>query len=64
MLTILSVGTRNDRMAVVDTTARVYGVHSLRVVDASIFPLLPPGHPTSTVYALAEKVAEDIKMGR
>lgn len=51
-------------MAVVDTSGRAFGVHSLRVVDGSIFPLLPPGHSTSTVYALAEKVAENIKMGR
>jgi choline dehydrogenase len=51
-------------MAMADTRGKVYGEYSLRVVDASIFPLLPPGHPTSTVYALAEKVAEDIQMGR
>lgn len=32
--------------------ARVIGVHGLRVVDASAFPLLPPGHPQSTVCKL------------
>ncbi|KAI0442992.1 glucose-methanol-choline oxidoreductase [Xylaria telfairii] len=46
--------------AVIDTKARVYGVHGLRVVDASSFPFLPPGHPQSIVYALAEKIACDI----
>lgn len=35
--------------AVVDSKARVYGVSKLRVVDASAFPFLPPGHPQSTV---------------
>lgn len=30
-------------------SARVIGAHGLRVVDASAFPLLPPGHPQSTV---------------
>lgn len=35
--------------AVTDTKARVNGVQGLRVVDASAFPLLPPGHPMSTV---------------
>ena len=44
-----AMGGKNDSNAVVDTTGRVYGVQSLRVVDASIFPLLPPGHPQSTV---------------
>lgn len=47
-------------MAVVDAKARVFGVKQLRVVDASAFPFLPPGHPTSVVYGLAEKVVEDI----
>jgi choline dehydrogenase len=38
----------------------VYGVQGLRVVDASSFPFLPPGHPQSVVYALAEKIADEI----
>lgn len=54
------MGTRGDEMAVVDAEARVFGVEGLRVVDASSFPLLPPGHPQSTVYMLAEKIAEGI----
>ena len=36
-------------MAVVDSQARVMGVSGLRVVDASAFPFLPPGHPQATV---------------
>lgn len=43
------MGTPDDGMAVVDSQARVYGVDGLRVVDASAFPFLPPGHPQSTV---------------
>lgn len=43
------MGMRNDSSAVVDSQARVIGVQNLRVVDASAFPLLPPGHPQSTV---------------
>ncbi|KAI1812610.1 glucose-methanol-choline oxidoreductase [Poronia punctata] len=54
------MGKEDDASAVVDARARVYGVEGLRVVDASAFPLLPPGHPQSTVYALAEKIACDI----
>lgn len=43
------MGTSDDDMAVVDSQARVFGVNGLRVVDASAFPFLPPGHPQSTV---------------
>jgi choline dehydrogenase len=44
-------------MAVIDSQARVIGVHNLRVVDASSFPLLPPGHPTSTICKLPKMLA-------
>ncbi|KAJ6092589.1 alcohol oxidase [Penicillium sp. IBT 16267x] len=44
-----SMGKSNDTMAVLDSKARVYGVSNLRVVDASSFPLLVPGHPMSTI---------------
>lgn len=43
------MGLREDSMAVLDSKARVYGVEGLRVVDASSFPILVPGHPQSTV---------------
>ena len=39
------MGKADDRMAVVDSQARVLGVAGVRVVDASAFPFLPPGHP-------------------
>ncbi|TVY18404.1 Dehydrogenase [Lachnellula arida] len=58
-----AMGPANDSMAVLDSKARVYGVTGLRVVDSSAFPILPPGHPMSTIYALAEKIADDIKNG-
>ncbi|KAL9000157.1 MAG: hypothetical protein Q9188_005733 [Gyalolechia gomerana] len=58
------MGHHSDHMAVIDTKARVYGVQGLRVVDASSFPFLPPGHPQATVYALAEKIADEILKGR
>jgi choline dehydrogenase len=44
-----AMGPKDDPDAVVDTQGHVYGVQGLRVVDASAFPLLPPGHPQSTV---------------
>lgn len=54
------MGKEGDPNAVVDGKARVFGVKGLRVVDASSFALLPPGHPQSTIYALAEKISADI----
>jgi choline dehydrogenase len=55
-----AMGKIDDPMAVVDSKARVIGVNSLRVVDASAFPFLPPGHPQATIYALGEKIAADV----
>lgn len=55
------MGNSNDTMAVVDSKARVYGTNGLRVVDASAFPFLTPGHPQSGIYMLAEKIADAIK---
>ncbi|CAN8100946.1 unnamed protein product [Discula destructiva] len=57
------MGRVDDPTAVVDSNARVIGVSGLRVVDASSFALLPPGHPQSTVYAFAEKIAAQIIAG-
>ncbi len=58
------MGNNTDGMSVVDGAFRVRGVKGLRVVDASVFPVLVPGHPTGTLYALAEKAADDIQSGR
>ncbi|KAH8657801.1 choline dehydrogenase [Xylariales sp. PMI_506] len=58
------MGKMSDPMAVIDSAARVFGVQGLRVVDASSFPVLPPGHPQSTIYALAEKIADSIIRGQ
>lgn len=58
-----AMGKAGDPKAVIDSKARVMGVTGLRVVDASAFPFLPPGHPTAVVYMLAEKIADDILKG-
>lgn len=49
---------------VVDTKLKVYGTTNLRVVDASIFPLIPRGNIQTSVFAVAEKVADIIKEER
>src|SRR5690606_36836129 len=46
---------------VVDPQLKVYGTANLRVIDASIFPLIPGTHLQATVYAVAEKGADIIK---
>ena len=46
---------------VVDERLKVYGVKALRVVDASIFPMIPRGNIQSSVYAVAERAADLIK---
>lgn len=43
---------------VVDSRFRVYGVENLRVVDASIFPIMPRANIQTLVYAIAERAAD------
>ncbi|KAL4756769.1 GMC family oxidoreductase [Aspergillus foveolatus] len=47
-----------ERGGVVDARLRVWGVKGLRVVDASVLPIIPRGNIQSTVYALAERAVD------
>ena len=52
------MGRSDDPMAVVDTQGRVKGVQGLRVVDASIFPVVPCANTNFPTLMAAEKIAE------
>ena len=43
------MGIADNPIAVVESKAKVFGAKNLRVVDASSFALLPPGHLLATV---------------
>ncbi len=50
-----------DAMAVVDDALRVYGVKSLRVIDASIMPTIISGNTNAACIMIGEKGADLIK---
>ena len=54
------MGLANDAFAVVDSQLRVFGVAGLRVVDASIMPLITSGNTNSPTMMIAEKAAQMI----
>ncbi|UPX10552.1 uncharacterized protein EKO05_0001204 [Ascochyta rabiei] len=52
---------KREEGGVVDGNLKVYGINGLRIVDASVIPMLPATHTMTTVYAIAEKAADIIK---
>ena len=52
------MGRPDDPMTVVDTQGRVKGVQGLRVVDASIFPVVPCANTNFPTLMAAEKIAD------
>jgi 5-(hydroxymethyl)furfural/furfural oxidase len=54
------MGADDDPMAVTDHQGRVRGVHGQRVVDASIFPVVPCANTNCPSIMAAEKIADEI----
>jgi len=52
------MGQADDPMSVVDTQGRVKGLQGLRVVDASVFPVVPCANTNFPTLMTAEKIAE------
>jgi choline dehydrogenase-like flavoprotein len=51
-----------DDMAVADPELRIHGVSGLRVADASVMPSIASANTNATVYAIAERAAELIRL--
>jgi choline dehydrogenase len=54
------MGPKTNPGAVVDTSGRVHGIGSLRVVDASIMPRVTNGNTNSPTLMIAEKLSDTI----
>ncbi|MEP7085594.1 MAG: GMC family oxidoreductase, partial [Betaproteobacteria bacterium] len=57
------MGKPDDPQAVTDAAGRVHRVAGLRVVDASLFPVIPSANIHLTVLMTAEKIADAILSG-
>ena len=57
------MGAEDDPMAVTDPYGRVRGMQGLRVVDASIFPIVPSANTNFPTLMTAEKIADAIVGG-
>jgi len=57
------MGAANDPWAVTDANGSVRGVAGLRIVDASIFPVIPSANINLPTIMLAEKISDAILAG-
>jgi 5-(hydroxymethyl)furfural/furfural oxidase len=57
------MGADGDPMAVTDPAGRVRGIGGLRIVDASLFPVVPCANTNFPVLMTAEKIADAVLAG-
>jgi choline dehydrogenase len=55
------MGPATDPIAVVDDQLRVHGMEGLRVVDASVMPVMPSANTYATTMMIAEKASDMIR---
>jgi hypothetical protein len=55
------MGPSSDPMAVVDPELKVYGVKNVRIMDASIMPMVVSGNTNAPVIMIAEKGSDMVK---
>ena len=55
------MGPATDTRAVVDDQLRLHGLAGLRIIDASIMPMLPSANTFASTLAIAEKGADLIR---
>ncbi|MER7197088.1 dehydrogenase [Streptomyces sp. CB01635] len=58
-----AMGGEGTSTAVVDQYGKVHGTHGLYVVDASIMPDIPALPTNTTTMMLAERIADDLRVG-
>jgi choline dehydrogenase len=62
------MGQQQDTMAVVDSRLKMHGIAGLRIVDASVMPLITSGNTNSPTLMMAEKaaqwIAQDAKIAK
>ena len=51
------MGREDDKMAVVDSELKVYGVDNLRIADASVMPLITSGNTNAPSIMIGERAA-------